>query len=121
MRYRLLNAALLGMLMPLSGLAGDAAKPIFRSVGDRDRLAPNVLREGLHDWSKPTTAWPDSSRRRAPYGGHQIVLLSGRDWRPLLSTAAVRGRESGGPDCAASSPAATRGASTICCSVRCGR
>ena len=31
---------------------------IFISVGDRDLLNPNVMRDGMHDWSRPTTEWP---------------------------------------------------------------
>ena len=38
---------------------------IFLAVGDRDNFNPNVMRDGMHDWLRPTIAWPRFSRPRA--------------------------------------------------------
>ena len=42
-------------------------KPIrlFISVGDRDLLNPNVMRDGMHDWVEANHKWPKCSRPKA--------------------------------------------------------
>ena len=51
---------------------------IWMEVGDRDLYNPNVMRDNMHDWVWPTSAWPRSS----PHKGYHYQFVFAQQRRP---------------------------------------